>query len=96
LSGAVAGEYSSFYFAQFAAILQVHNREHQLPPSNFESFFFGSFFFGSFFFGNVFRARRRVLHGFAPVRVELLLNSRLPELTRVCRELRSARFTNSQ
>jgi hypothetical protein len=91
LSGAVAGEYSSFHFAQFAAILQVHNREHQLPPSNFESFFFGSFFFG-----NVFRARRRVLHGFAPVRVELLLNSRLPELTRVCRELRSARFTNSQ
>ena len=91
MSGAVAGEYSSFHFAQFAAILQVHNREHQLPPSNFESFFFSSVFFG-----NVFRARRRVLHGFAPVRVELLLNSRLPELTRVGRELRSARFTNSQ
>jgi hypothetical protein len=79
-------EYSSFHFAQFGAILQVPNREHQLPPINFDSFFFGSFF----------RARHCVLHGFALVRIELLLNSRLPELTRVCRELRIARFTNSQ
>jgi hypothetical protein len=91
MSSAFAGEYSSFHFAQSGAILQVPNREHRLPPINFDSFFFGSVFFG-----NVFRARRRVQHGFAPMRVELLLNSRLPELTRICRELRSARFTNSQ
>ena len=74
------------HFAQFAGILQVPNREHQLPPINFDSFFFGSFF----------RARRHVLRGFALVRIELLLNSGLPELTRVGRELRVARFTNSQ
>ena len=46
-------------------------------------------------FGCFFRDRRCVLPGVALVRVELLLNSRLPELTRVCRELRIARFTNS-
>jgi hypothetical protein len=80
-----------FYFAQFAAILQVRNRAHQLPPINFDSFFFESFFFGS-----VFRAPRCVLHGLALVRIELLLNSRLPELTRVGRELHMARFTNPQ
>jgi len=91
LSSAFAEEYSSFHFAQFGAILQVPNREHQLPPINFDSFFFGSVFFGSFF-----RARHCVQDGFALVRIELLLNSRLPELTRVCRELRMARFTNSQ
>jgi len=85
------GEYSSLHFAQFAAILQVRNQEHQLPPINSDSFFFDSFFFGS-----VFRARHGVLHGFALVRIELLLNSRLPELTRVGRELRIARFTNPQ
>jgi len=68
------------YFAQFVAILQVRNREHQLPRINFDSFFFGS----------VFRARRCVLHGLAFVRIELLLNSRLPELTRVGRELHMA------
>ncbi len=79
------------YFAQFAAILQVRNREHQLPRINFDSFFFDGLFFGS-----VFRARRCVLHGFALVRIELLLNSRLPELTRVCRELHMARFANPQ
>ncbi len=71
---------------QFAAILQVRNRDPQLPRINFDSFFFGS----------VFRARRCVLHGFALVRIELLLNSRLPQLTRVCRELHMARFTNPQ
>jgi hypothetical protein len=53
----------------------------QLLPRNFSSFS---------------HDRRRVLHGVALVRVELLLNSRLPELTRVCRELRIAGFTNSQ
>jgi hypothetical protein len=74
------------YFAQFAAILQVRNREHQLPPIKFDSFFFGRFS----------RTRRRALHGLALMRVELLLNSRLPELTRVGRELRIARFTNPQ
>jgi len=79
------------YFAQFVAILQVRNWEHQLPRINFDSFFFGGLFFGS-----VFSSRRRVLHGFALVRIELLLNSRLPELTRVGRELRIARFTNPQ
>ncbi len=79
------------YFAQFVAILQVRNRDPQLPRINFDSFFFYSFFFGS-----VFRARRCVLHGFALVRIELLLNSRLPQLTRVCRELHMARFTNPQ
>ena len=78
------------YFAQFVTILQVRNREHQLPPINFDSFFLGGFLFGS-----VFRTRR-VLHGFALVRIELLLNSRLPQLTRVGRELRIARFTNPQ
>jgi hypothetical protein len=81
------GEYSSLYFAQFAAILQVRNREHQLPPINFDGFFFDGFFFDGFLFGSVFRARHCVLHGFALVRIELLLNSRLSELTRVCREL---------
>ena len=68
------------YFAQFVAILQVRNREHQLPRINFDSFFFGS----------VLRARHSVPHGFALVRIELLLNSRLPELTRVGRELHMA------
>jgi hypothetical protein len=82
---------SMLYFAQFAAILQVRNREHQLPPINFDSFFFESFLFGS-----VFRARHSVPHGLALVRIKLLLNSRLPELTRVCRELHMARFTNPQ
>jgi len=77
------------YFAQFGARLQVRNWEHQLPRINFDSFFFGGFYFGS-----VFRARHYVLRGFALVRIELLLNSRLPELTRVGRELRIARFTN--
>jgi hypothetical protein len=91
LSSAFVGEYSSLHFAQFAAILQVRNREHQLPPINFDSFFFDGFFFG-----RIFRARHCVLHGFAFVRVELLLNSRLPELTRIGRELRIARFTNPQ
>src|SRR4029077_369047 len=71
LSSAFAEEYSSFHFAQFGAILQVPNREHQLPPINFDSFFFGSVFFGSFF-----RARHCVQDGFALVRIELLLNSR--------------------
>ena len=79
------------YFAQFVAILQVRNRDPQLPRINFDSFFFESFFFGS-----VFRALRCVLHGLALVRIELLLNSRLPELTRVGRELHMARFTNPQ
>jgi hypothetical protein len=79
------------YFAQFVAILQVRSRVHQLPPINFDSFFLDGFFLGS-----VFRARHCVLHGFALVRVELLLNSRLSELTRVGRELRIARFTNPQ
>ena len=63
---------------------------------NFDNFFLDGFFLGSFFFGHFFRARRCVLHGFALVRIELLLNSRLPELTRVGRELRIARFTNPQ
>ena len=57
---------------------------------------FDGFFFDGFFFGRVFRARHYVLHGFALVRIELLLNSCLPELTRVGRELRIARFTNPQ
>jgi hypothetical protein len=74
------------YFPQFAAILQVRNREHQLPPINFDSFFFGDFF----------RTGHCVPYGFALVRIELLLNSRLPQLTRVGRELRIARFTNPQ
>jgi len=52
--------------------------------------------FDGFFLGHFFRARRCVLHSFALVRIELLLNSRLPELTRVGRELSTARFTNSQ
>ena len=91
MSSGSVGEYSSLHFAQFAAILQVRNWEHQLPPINFDSFFFDGVFFGS-----VFRARHDVLHGFALVRIELLLNSRLPELTRVGRELRIARFTNPQ
>jgi len=91
LSNAFVGEYSSLHFAQFAAILQVHNREHQLPHINFDSFFFDGFFFDGFF-----RARHCVLQGFALVRIELLLNSRLPKLTRVGRELRIARFTNPQ
>ena len=91
MSNAFVGEYSSLHFAQFAAILQVRNWLHLLPPMNFDSFFLGSFFFGHFF-----RARRCVLHSFALVRIELLLNSRLPELTRVGRELSTARFTNSQ
>ena len=85
-----------FYFAQFAAILQVRNREHQLPPINFNSFSFDSLFFDGFLFGSVFRARHCALHGFALMRIELLLNSRLPELTRVGRELHMARFTNPQ
>lgn len=58
---------------------------------NFDRFFLDGFSLGSFF-----RARRCVLHSFAPVRIELLLNSRLPELARVGRELSTARFTNSQ
>jgi hypothetical protein len=91
LSNAFVGEYSSLHFAQFAAILQVRNREHQLPPINFDRFSFDGFFFGS-----VFRVRHHVLHGFALVRVELLLNSRLPKLTWIGRELRIARFTNPQ
>jgi hypothetical protein len=91
LSSGIAGEYSSLHFAQFysarfAAILQVRNWEHQLSPINFDSFFFGGFF----------RTRHCVPYGFALVRVELLLNSRLPQLTRVGRELRIARFTNPQ
>jgi len=91
LSSGSVEEYSSLHFAQFAAILQVRNREHQLPPINFDSFFFDGVFFDG-----VFRARHYVLHGFALVRIELLLNSRLPKLTRVGRELRIARFTNPQ
>ena len=38
-------------------------------------------------FDGFFRNRRCPLSGLAFVRVELLLNSRLPELARVCREL---------
>ena len=91
MSNAFVGEYSSLHFAQFAAILQVRNWEHQLPPINFDSFFFDGFYFGS-----VFSARHCVLYGFAFVRIELLLDSRLPELTRVGRELSTARFTNCQ
>ena len=86
MSNAFVGEYSSLHFAQFAAILQVHNREHQLPHINFDGFFFGGFF----------RARHHILYGFALVRIELLLNSRLPKLTWIGRELRIARFTNPQ
>ena len=96
MSSAFLGEYSSLHFAQFAAILQVRNREHQLPPINFDSFFFDGFFFDGFFFGGFFRARHHILYGFALVRIELLLTSRLPELARVGRELSTARFTNSQ
>jgi hypothetical protein len=96
LSNVFAGEYSSLHFSQFAAILQVRNWEHLLPPLDFDSFFLDGFFLGSLAFGHFFRARRCVLHSFALVRIELLLNSRLPELTRVGRELSTARFTNSQ
>ena len=85
MSSAFVAEYSSFHFAQFAAILQVRNWEHQLPPINFDSLFFDGFLFGS-----VFRALHYALHGFALMRIELLLNSRLPELTRVGRELHVA------
>ncbi len=91
MSSSFAGEYSSSYFAQFAAILQVRNREHQLAPINFDSSLVEGFFFG-----RVFRAWHCAPHGFALVRIELLLNSRLPELTRVGRERSMARFTNPQ
>jgi hypothetical protein len=47
--------------------------------------------FGSFFFD-----RHCVLAGIALVRVELLVNSRLPQLTRICRELHIARFADSE
>lgn len=47
-------------------------------------------------FGIFFRDRRRVLPAFAFMRVELLLHPRLPQLTRVRRELRIAGFTDSQ
>lgn len=47
-------------------------------------------------FGGFSRGRRHVLLCIALVRVELLLNSRLPELTRVRRKLRIAGFTNTQ
>jgi hypothetical protein len=96
LSNAFVGECSSLHLAQFAAIFEVRNWEDLLPPLNFDSFFLDGSFLGSFFFGHFFRARRCVLHSFALVRIELLLNSRLPELTRVGRELSTARFTNSQ
>ena len=89
-------EYSSLHFAQFAAVLQVRNWEHLLPPMNFDRLFLDGFFLGSFFFGHFFRARRCVRHSFALVRIELLLNPRLPELTRVGRELSTARFANSE
>src|SRR5208337_4135568 len=46
-------------------------------------------------FRSFLRAGRCVLRGAALVRVELVLNSRLPQLTRVSRELRMARFTDS-
>jgi len=46
-------------------------------------------------FGSFFLDRLCFLPGVALMRVELLLNSRLPELTRVRRELGIAQFTDS-
>jgi hypothetical protein len=46
--------------------------------------------------GSFFPDRHCILTSIAFVRVELLVNSRLPQLTRICRELRIARFTDSQ
>jgi hypothetical protein len=96
LSNAFVAEYSSFYFAQFtllnASLCSIRGDIASSQPGTSTT----SINFDSFFFSGFFRARRRVQHGLALVRIELLLNSGLPELTRVGRELRVARFTNSQ
>jgi len=92
LSGSVVGEDSSLHFTlfcsrfignQFAAMCKRAKEKtcaDRLLPRNLSSFS---------------RDRHCVLPRLAFVRVELLLNSRLPQLARVCRELRIAGFTNS-
>ena len=97
MSGSVVGEDSSLHFTSFcsryylksihrksiAAIAQARKEKtcaDRLLPRNLSSFS---------------RDRHCVLPRLAFVRVELLLNSRLPQLARVCRELRIAGFTNS-